>query len=183
MLIEEEGCPGGISGKPGLPPELLYHHTPWTDESPSGRHVRFHVVTQRRTPLKLPVRTESRLLWWRADRSAPDRAVCQQRLLLLQSRQGAGASAHEELHSGQRRKKVGESDLVMVVPLDDYQPLLSFFPARSFPFPESKACSRSWLEVPGRILARCLEMNSAWRSAWACSWANSLSRSQMSVRR
>jgi len=118
---EEEGCPGCVSGKPELQPGLLYHHTPRMDESPSGRHDQFHIVTQHRTLPKLPVHTESRLLQWRADRSAPDRAVCQQQLHLLQSRQGAIASAHEELHGGQRRKKVGESDLVAVVPLDDYQ--------------------------------------------------------------
>ena len=42
------------------------------------RHVRYHVVVQCRIPLKLPEHIESRLLQWRADRSAPGRAVCQQ---------------------------------------------------------------------------------------------------------
>jgi len=121
LQLEEEGCPGGISSKQGLPPKLLYHHTPQTDESPSGWHVRYHVVVRHRIPLKLPEHTESRLLWWRVDHSAPDRAVCQQQLLLQQSCQGTGASAHKELHSGQQHKKVGESDLVAVVPLDNYQ--------------------------------------------------------------
>jgi len=40
-------------GKLELQPELLYHHTPRTDESPSGRHDQFHVVTRCRTLLKL----------------------------------------------------------------------------------------------------------------------------------